>query len=83
MPEFFLFFTIIAAISASFPQLANEMSFAGSFVTAIVGFLFPGISHTLLLYHDLSRFAILSNILFVLLGFLLLFVGVYSFLWMI
>ena len=67
-----------AAITASVPQLGNVMSLAGSFVTATVGFLFPSVTHTLLLYNQLSRFTIAANILFFFSGLVILFSGVYT-----
>ena len=64
-----------AAITASVPQLGNVMSLAGSFVTATVGFLFPSVTHTLLLYNQLSRFTIAANILFFFLDWLFCFLA--------
>ncbi|CAB4018072.1 Hypothetical predicted protein [Paramuricea clavata] len=73
-----LILTISAGIAASVPQLGNVMSLAGSFVTATVGFLLPAVSHTLLLYNQLSRFTIVANIIFLFSGLVVLFAGVYT-----
>jgi hypothetical protein len=54
------------------------MSLTGSFVTATIGFLLPAVSHTLLLYNQLSRYTIVANIIFLFAGLLVLFSGVYT-----
>jgi amino acid permease len=67
-----------AGVATSVPQLGNVMSLTGSFVTATVGFLLPAVSHTLLLYNQLSRFTIAANIIFLFSGLVVLFAGVYT-----
>ncbi len=54
------------------------MSLGGSLVTATVGLLLPAVSHTLLLYNQLSRFTIAANILFLFCGLFVLIAGVYT-----
>ncbi|XP_028406640.1 proton-coupled amino acid transporter 1-like [Dendronephthya gigantea] len=73
-----LLLTFAAAFTASIPQLGNVISLAGSFVTGTIGFLLPAVAHTLLLYNQLSRFTIITNVIFLLCGLFVLFAGVYT-----
>ncbi|XP_028406627.1 proton-coupled amino acid transporter 1-like isoform X2 [Dendronephthya gigantea] len=73
-----LLLTSSAAFTASVPQLGNVFSLVGSFVAATIGLLLPAVAHTLLLYDRLSRFTILTNVIFLFCGLFVLFAGVYT-----